>query len=68
MALSTSGIFVLVCLIALTAFISSPFVFFSVYAGESQVLNDIAIIGGSSEQIQSNIDNPTESIKIEPKF
>jgi len=68
LALSISAIFVVVCLIALTAFISSPFVFFSVYAGENQVLNGIPIIGESTELSQSYVDNPTNSINFEPQF
>jgi hypothetical protein len=55
-------------LIAITAFIASPFVFFSVYAGNGQVLSGIPIIGESSELSQPNVENPPDSINFEPKF
>jgi hypothetical protein len=68
LALNSSAICVLVCLIAITGFISTPFVFFSVYAGNGQVLSGIPIIGESSELSQPNVENPPDSINFEPKF
>ena len=68
MVFSISTIFVLVCLIALTAFISSPFVFFSVYAGDNQALTGIPTLGDFSQTSLLKEETSSITIDFKPEF
>ena len=58
---------IVLSLISLTVLVSTPFVFFSIYVGDSQFFDEFNIFGDLVNQIIVNVDQ-TKSINLVPQF